>query len=168
MYGLGLAKGLGVTLKNLLLPGRMFTLHQYPDRRIGVLGLAKMSGANVIAYVLRNPGMAARAMVGLASVQDRDYQHPRFRGEEFTFYEERCTGCASCAKYCPLGIIRIVTDPSGEAVQEGENYGIEVFDIDIAAACSAVCVSRPARTTRCTWEAASRKGRIPGASWSST
>ena len=58
-------------------------------------------------------------------------QHPRFRGEEFAWYEERCTGCASCAKYCPLGIIRIVTSPSGSAPQEGGKYNLEVFDIDI-------------------------------------
>jgi formate hydrogenlyase subunit 6/NADH:ubiquinone oxidoreductase subunit I len=57
--------------------------------------------------------------------------HPSFRGEEFVWYEERCTGCASCAKYCPLGIIRIVTKPSKTAMQEGDKYDIEVFDIDI-------------------------------------
>ena len=120
-----------MTLKNLVLPGRMFTVHQYPDRKIGVLGLSKLSGTNVVSYIVKNPGRAAKAMVGLASVEDRHERFPRFRGQEFTFYEERCTGCASCAKYCPLGIIRIVTDPSGEATQEGENYGIEVFDIDM-------------------------------------
>ena len=131
MYGLGMAKSLVVTLKNLLLPGRMFTLHQYPDRRISVFGLAKRSGSNVLAYSVKNPGEALKALVGLASVEDRLPQHPRFRGQEFTWYEERCTGCASCAKYCPLGIIRIVTDPSGTFMQEGEKYDIEVFDIDI-------------------------------------
>ena len=46
-------------------------------------------------------------------------QHPRFRGEDFVWYEERCTGCASCAKYCPLGIIKIVTSDSGDQVSEG-------------------------------------------------
>ena len=131
MYGVGLVKGLAVTLKNLVLPSRMFTLHQYPDRRVGLFGLAKLSGVNVISYLLRNPATAFKALIGLASVQDRLPQHPRFRGEEFTWYEERCTGCASCAKYCPLGIIRIVTDPSGTFMQEGEKYAIEVFDIDI-------------------------------------
>ncbi len=131
MYGLGMAKGLGVTLKNLVLPGRMFTLHQYPDRKIGPLGLAKRSGTNVISYAISNPGQVVKALVGLVSVADVQPRHPRFRGEEFTWYEDRCTGCASCAKYCPLGIIRIVTDPSGTFVQEGEKYGIEVFDIDI-------------------------------------
>ena len=131
MYGLGMAKSLVVTLKNLLLPGRMFTLHQYPDRRISVFGLANRSGSNVLAYSVKNPREALKALVGLASVEDRLPQHPRFRGQEFTWYEERCTGCASCAKYCPLGIIRIVTDPSGTFMQEGEKYDIEVFDIDI-------------------------------------
>ena len=90
MYGLGLAKGLAVTMKNLF--RRPFTI-QYPEERVR--------------------------------------QHARFRGEEFAWYEERCTGCASCAKYCPLGIIRIVTDPSGSAPQEGDKYNLEVFDIDI-------------------------------------
>ena len=131
MYGIGMARGLGVTLKNLVLPGRMFTHHQYPDRKIGLFGLAKESGTNVISFAVKNPREAVKAVVGLVSVEDRLPQHPRFRGEEFSWYEERCTGCASCAKYCPLGIIRIVTDPSGEAMQEGQKYGIEVFDIDI-------------------------------------
>ena len=131
MFGAGLIKGLAVTMKNLVLPSRMFTLHQYPDRKIGLLGLAKEAGTNVFSYVLKEPRMAARALVGLASVEDRLPQHPRFRGEEFSWYEDRCTGCASCAKYCPLGIIRIVTHPSGEAMEEGERYAIDVFDIDI-------------------------------------
>ena len=90
MYGLGLVKGLMVTMKNLT--RKPFTV-QYPEERLP--------------------------------------QHPRFRGEEFVWYEERCTGCASCAKYCPLGIIRIVTDPSGDAPAEGDKYRLEVFDIDI-------------------------------------
>ena len=131
MYGLGSIKGLAVTMKNLVLPGRMFTTHQYPNRKIGLLGLANQSDTDVFRYALKEPRMAVKALVGLATVEDRIPQHPRFRGEEFTWHEERCTGCASCAKYCPLGIIRIVTHPSGEDMQEGESYGIDVFDIDI-------------------------------------
>ena len=63
--------------------------------------------------------------------EQRVAQHPRFRGEEFVWYEERCTGCASCAKYCPLGIIKIVTHPGGAKLEEGGAYAIDVFDIDI-------------------------------------
>ena len=43
MYGMGLAKGLVVTAKNLILPSRMMTV-QYPDRKVGLLGLAKATG----------------------------------------------------------------------------------------------------------------------------
>ncbi len=118
-------------MKNMLKPSRMFTVHQYPNRRVGLLGLARRSRTNVLAYMVRHPVTALKGLAGLATVEDRMPQHPRFRGEEFTWYEERCTGCASCAKYCPLGIIRIVTHPSGDAMQEGENYAIDVFDIDI-------------------------------------
>ena len=90
MYGLGLGKGLLVTLRNAF--RRPFTI-QYPEERVN--------------------------------------QHPRFRGEEFAWYEERCTGCASCAKYCPLGIIKIVTGPSGTAMADGDKYEVKTFDIDI-------------------------------------
>jgi formate hydrogenlyase subunit 6/NADH:ubiquinone oxidoreductase subunit I len=131
MYGIGLIKGLTITMKNLLLPSRMFTVHQYPDRKIGLFGLAKRENTNPISYMIREPKMAMKALAGFATVVDRQDQHARFRGEEFSWYEERCTGCASCAKYCPLGIIRIVTSPSGNLVEEGEKYNLEVFDIDI-------------------------------------
>ena len=63
--------------------------------------------------------------------EERAEQHPRFRGEEFVWYEERCTGCASCAKYCPLGIIKIVTSPSETALPQGDKYRLEVFDIEL-------------------------------------
>ena len=131
MYGLSLFKGLGVTMKNLVSPGRMFTVHQYPDRKVGPMTLARMNGQNPAMFALKRPGEALKAMAGLVSVQDRQYQHPRFRGEEFSWYENRCTGCASCAKYCPLGIIKIVTDPAKTDLQEGDKYFLEVFDIDI-------------------------------------
>ena len=90
MFGLSMASGLLVTLKNLT--KRPFTV-QYPEERVK--------------------------------------QHPRFRGEEFVWYEERCTGCASCAKYCPLGIIKIETSPSDTLPQKGDKYRLEVFDIQI-------------------------------------
>ena len=90
-YGINMAKGLLVTLKNLT--KKPFTI-QYPESRVA--------------------------------------QHPRFRGEEFVWYEERCTGCASCAKYCPLGIIKIVTSPSETVPEQGDKYRLEVFDIEIA------------------------------------
>ncbi|MBM4406303.1 MAG: NADH-quinone oxidoreductase subunit I [Chloroflexi bacterium] len=55
--------------------------------------------------------------------------HPRFRGYEFVWYEDRCTGCASCAKYCPLGTIKIETSQAPDP-NVGNKYKLEVFDID--------------------------------------
>ncbi len=50
---------------------------------------------------------------------------PRFRGYDFAWVEERCTGCATCAKACPHGVIDIITEPLGD-----NRYAVERFDID--------------------------------------
>ena len=75
--------------------------------------------------------------------EDKLEQSPRFRGNTFIWYEERCTGCATCAKGCPLGIIRIVTHPEPHS-QVGSDYHVDVFDIDtgrcmFCALCVEVC-----------------------------
>ena len=131
MYGFGLIKGLWITLKNLLIPSRMFTVHQYPARKASPRDLARIDNSNVVKYLFSHPVNSMKSVFGLISITDRQKQHPRFRGEEFNWYEERCTGCASCAKYCPLGIIEIVTKPSGKFIPEGQKYFLEKFDIDI-------------------------------------
>ena len=48
----------------------------------------------------------------------------RFRGYELVWDEDKCTGCATCAKSCPQGNIEIVTE------QEGELYKVLKFDVD--------------------------------------
>ena len=130
MYGLGLIKGLGITLKNILFLQRRNTT-QYPDRKASIIDLAKLDNKNFISYAFANPMKTLKSMMGMIVISDKVDQHPRFRGEEFSWYEERCTGCASCAKFCPLGIIKIVTDQTGKDYAEGQNYDIETFDIDI-------------------------------------
>ena len=130
MYGLGLIKGLGITLKNILFFQRINTT-QYPDRKASIIDLAKLDNKNFISYAFSNPMKTLKSMMGMIVISDKVEQHPRFRGEEFSWYEERCTGCASCAKYCPLGIIKIVTEQKGKNYDEGQNYDIETFDIDI-------------------------------------
>ena len=107
MYGLGITKGLGVTIKNLLLPSRQFNIYQYPDRKASPIDLAKLDNTNPIVFILKNPLRTVRSLIGLEIVKDRIPQDARFRGQEFAWFEQRCTGCASCAKYCPLGIIKI-------------------------------------------------------------
>ena len=127
-YGLGLFKGMLVTLTNFFRP--VVTI-QYPDRRVGIFYLAKKANISVIRFLLESPRESVKSLLGLVRVPVYVEQHPRFRGEEFTWYEDRCTGCASCAKYCPLGIIRIETHESGEYLQEGQSYFVDTFDIDI-------------------------------------
>ena len=128
MIGLGLARGFLVTLKNF---ARSPVTEQYPDRHVGLIGAAKEAGMNPFRFLVKKPGDSIKAIAGLATVPVALKQSPRFRGNEFTFFEDRCTACASCAKYCPLGIIEIVSVPGKIDAQEGESYKLEVFDIDI-------------------------------------
>ncbi|GAI79244.1 unnamed protein product, partial [marine sediment metagenome] len=67
-YGIGIAKGLSVTIRHLL---RRPVTTQYPEQRL-------------------NPSR-------------------RTRGNELIWDKGKCTGCATCAKTCPQGVIRIVT-----------------------------------------------------------
>ena len=78
-------------------------VHEYPDRKVGPLGLAKHNGTNVVSLALTIPMQFAKSLVGLVSIPDRYPQHPRFRGEEFVWYEERCTGCAILRQVLPPG-----------------------------------------------------------------
>ena len=128
MIGLGLPRGFVVTLKNFVRPA---VTVQYPDRHVGLLGAAKEAGMSPLRFLVKKPGDSIKAIAGLATVPVKNEQSPRFRGNEFTFFEDRCTACASCAKYCPLGIIEIVSVPGKIDAQEGESYKLEVFDIDI-------------------------------------
>jgi len=126
MIGFGLIKGLSVTFRNLFSP--VFTV-QYPDKRVGVFGLAKSRNLSILQLFKEDSKQFLYAVLGLATVKVKNEQFPRFRGNEFVWYDDRCTACASCAKYCPLGIIEIVTHASGENLQAGENYAIDKFDI---------------------------------------
>jgi NADH-quinone oxidoreductase subunit I len=128
MIGLGLPRGFLVTLKNFVRPA---VTEQYPDRHVGLLGAAKEAGMNPFQFLVKKPADSLKAIAGLATVPVAVKQAARFRGNEFTFFEDRCTACASCAKYCPLGIIEIVSVPGKIDAQEGESYKLEVFDIDI-------------------------------------
>ncbi len=85
-YGIGIAKGLGVTIRYLF---RRPVTVQYPEQRL-------------------NPSR-------------------RIRGNELIWDNIKCTGCATCARSCPQGAIRIVTsvDPVGN------RYTVETIEVDI-------------------------------------
>lgn len=128
MIGLGLPRGFVVTLKEFL---RKRDTIEYPDRHVGLIGAAKEAGLNPVKFLFTKPADSFKAIAGISRVPVKLPQSSRFRGNEFTFFKPRCTACASCAKYCPLGIIEIVSVPGKIDAQEGESYDIEVFDIDI-------------------------------------
>ena len=50
----------------------------------------------------------------------------RVRGNELVWDKTKCTGCATCAKTCPQGVIHIIT-----SVNPVENkYEVEKFEVD--------------------------------------
>jgi len=49
----------------------------------------------------------------------------RARGYELIWNEKRCTGCATCAKSCPQGAIKIKT-----SLEQGDRYIVEQFELD--------------------------------------
>ena len=83
-YGKGIAKGLRVTVRDLL---RHPVTVQYPEQRLNT--------------------------------------SRRIRGNELIWDKVKCTGCATCAKTCPQGAIRIVTSRGEE-----NRYKVEKFEVD--------------------------------------
>jgi NADH-quinone oxidoreductase chain I len=49
----------------------------------------------------------------------------RIRGQQFVWRSDLCTGCATCAKSCPHGIIRITTSKNGE-----NKYKVDSIEFD--------------------------------------
>ena len=49
----------------------------------------------------------------------------RTRGNELVWSKDKCTGCATCSKTCPQGVIRIVTHKGEE-----NNYVVDEFEVD--------------------------------------
>ncbi|MEX2158365.1 MAG: 4Fe-4S binding protein, partial [Dehalococcoidia bacterium] len=83
MYGLGLAKGMMVTLKYLF--RRPYTV-QYPEE-------------------VRNIPVGART--------------------NLVWFEERCTGCSTCAQACPDGCILVATSPAEDGSLHIDRYEID-------------------------------------------
>ena len=84
-YGIGIAKGLKVTVKHLF---RHPVTAQYPEQRLNI--------------------------------------SRRTRGNELIWDRTKCTGCATCAKTCPQGVIQIITSVSTEE----NKYVVEKFEVD--------------------------------------
>ena len=86
MFGLGIAKGMALTLRHLL---RRPVTVQYPEERLPL--------------------------------------PERLRGNDLIWLVDKCTGCNTCAKACPHGVIQVAT-----TVKVDENrYNVEKFEADM-------------------------------------
>ncbi len=81
-------------------------------------GIAK--GLSVtIRHLLRHP-------VTVQYPEQRLNISRRTRGNELVWDDVKCTGCATCAKTCPQGVIHIVTSVSPEE----NKYNVEQIEVD--------------------------------------
>ena len=102
-YGIGIAKGLTVTIRHLF---RHPITAQYPEQRL-------------------RPSR-------------------RTRGNELIWDKEKCTGCGTCAKTCPQGVIQIIT-----SIDPVENkYAVEKYEVD-----TGYCISCGLCVESCPYEA---------------
>jgi NADH-quinone oxidoreductase subunit I len=58
--------------------------------------------------------------------EQRLHTSRRIRGNELVWDRQKCTGCATCAKTCPQGVIEIVT--STNLVEN--KYAVEKYQVD--------------------------------------
>jgi NADH-quinone oxidoreductase subunit I len=131
MYGFGLLKGLGVTLKHFI--------ETYIDD-IKWLGKNRYYSSEGIAH---RSSTKARGIFTVQYPEERLAIPEEFRFIPFLLYEvdehgekqDRCTSCGICAKVCPPQCIWIVrtNDPeTGRPVPEPEEFYI---DVDICMNC---------------------------------
>jgi formate hydrogenlyase subunit 6/NADH:ubiquinone oxidoreductase subunit I len=97
MYGLGIAKGLWVTLKHIAKPP--FTV-QYPEE---VRPIPVRARTNLI------------------------------------WFEERCTGCSTCAQACPDGCILVATSPAEDGSLNVDRYEIDFRICMYCGLCTEAC-----------------------------
>ncbi len=81
-------------------------------------GIAK--GLTVtIRHMLRHP-------ITVQYPEQRLNTSRRIRGNELIWDQEKCTGCSTCAKTCPQGVIEIVTS----TVLVENKYAVEKYEVD--------------------------------------
>ncbi|HSW57911.1 MAG TPA: FAD-dependent oxidoreductase, partial [Dehalococcoidales bacterium] len=74
------------------------------------LSLSGKGIAGGLAVVLRN---IFRRPVTSRYPEQREVLSRRFRGNELIWQEERCSGCTTCARTCPMGVIHLRTSGTG-------------------------------------------------------
>ncbi|MGQ9571825.1 MAG: NuoI/complex I 23 kDa subunit family protein [Dehalococcoidia bacterium] len=97
MYGLGIAKGMLMTLRHLF--RRPFTV-QYPEE---VRHISPRARTNLL------------------------------------WFEERCTGCSTCAQACPDGCILVATSPRPDGSLNKDRYEIDFRLCMFCGLCTEAC-----------------------------
>jgi NADH-quinone oxidoreductase subunit I len=97
VYGLGIAKGLLVTIRHLIRP--TFTV-QYPEEVRSI---------------------------------------PRRARTSLLWFEERCTGCSTCAQACPDGCILVATSPAQNGSLNKDRYEIDFRICMYCGLCTEAC-----------------------------
>jgi formate hydrogenlyase subunit 6/NADH:ubiquinone oxidoreductase subunit I len=81
-------------------------------------GIAK--GLTVtIRHLLRHPTVSQYP-------EQKLHTSRRIRGNELVWSQEKCTGCGTCAKTCPQGVIEIATS----LVMVDNKYAVEKYEVD--------------------------------------
>ena len=81
-------------------------------------GIAK-GLAVTLGYFLRRPSVTQYPEQRLNIAR-------RTRGQELVWDRKKCTGCCTCAKACPQGVIEIVTSVN----PENNKYEVEKYQVD--------------------------------------
>jgi NADH-quinone oxidoreductase subunit I len=82
------------------------------------MGIAK--GLSVtLGYFFRRPSVTQYP-------DQRLHVSRRTRGQEMVWDREKCTGCCTCAKSCPQGVIEIVTSTN----LKNNKYEVEKYQVD--------------------------------------
>ena len=102
---------------NLAIAAGLIYLLSQPFKLAPGRGLGK-GLALTIRHVLRQP-------ITVQYPEQRLNISRRWRGQEFIWSQEKCTGCTACARACPHGVIKL------EVSGKGKERVIERFQIDL-------------------------------------
>jgi len=125
MFGLGVAKGLGITLKHFI-ETYIEDIKYYPKRASQSLVDYRMApdskGIYTIQYPEEKPAIPERFRFLPFLVTDYEGENIAQRKDE-----ARCTSCGICAKVCPAQCIWIVraSDEKGKPVSKSDEFYID-------------------------------------------
>ncbi len=132
MFGSGILKGLGVTLKHIT-TSYLDDVKSIPTR---------YAGGNTI---IRQP-MNEEGLFTIQYPEERRVLPERFRYVPMLIYDaetgkDRCTACGICAKVCPAQCIWIVRDqnPDGKPIPESREFYVDIATCMGCGLCAEFC-----------------------------